>query len=145
MEEYKKPEYQVTVKAGGAARSAGTADSGDIEARYFFGEPVANAKVKYVVHTSQHYWWDEDEADDNVPRGDAGAMRAKTDDTYGETEEQEHEGVLDANGRLTVSVPSAVDGKHQDQDYRIEARVTDAGNREVAGHATVWRRMGRSG
>jgi len=41
-----------------------------IEARYFFGEPVASAKVIYVVHTSQHYWWDEDEADEN---GDADA------------------------------------------------------------------------
>ncbi|MGA9071106.1 MAG: alpha-2-macroglobulin family protein, partial [Terracidiphilus sp.] len=30
-----------------------------------------------------------------------------------------------------------IDGKHNDQDYRIEARVTDAGEREVAGHATV--------
>ena len=56
---------------------------------------------------------------------------------YGETEQQEHEGVLDANGRLTVTLPTAVDGKHNDQDYRIEARVTDAANREVSGHSTV--------
>jgi hypothetical protein len=27
--------------------------------------------------------------------------------------------------------------KHNDQDYRIEARVTDAANREVSGHSTV--------
>jgi hypothetical protein len=45
--------------------------------------------------------------------------------------------VLDANGKLTVTLPVAVDGKHNDQDYRIEARVTDAANREVSGHATV--------
>ena len=45
--------------------------------------------------------------------------------------------MLDANGRLTVTLPTAVDGKHNDQDYRIEARVTDAANREVSGHATV--------
>ena len=40
-------------------------------------------------------------------------------------------------GVLTVSLPTAIDAKHSDQDYRIEARVTDAANREVAGHATV--------
>ena len=57
--------------------------------------------------------------------------------SWGETEQQEHEGVLDANGRLTVTLPTAVDGKHEDQDYRIEARVTDAANREVSGHSTV--------
>ena len=40
-------------------------------------------------------------------------------------------------GKLTVTLPTAIDGKHEDQDYRIEARVTDAANREVAGHTTV--------
>ncbi len=45
--------------------------------------------------------------------------------------------MLDANGRLTVSLPVRLDPKHNDEDFRIEARVTDAANREVAGHATV--------
>ena len=45
--------------------------------------------------------------------------------------------MLDANGQLTVTLPTQVDPKHTDQDYRIEARVTDAANREVAGHSTV--------
>jgi uncharacterized protein YfaS (alpha-2-macroglobulin family) len=90
--------------------------------------------VKYVVHTSQHYWWDEDEADDSEAEGE---NSGESDDTYGATEQQEHDGVLDANGRLTVTLPTAIDGKHNDQDYRIEARVTDAANREVAGHSTV--------
>ena len=54
--------------------------------------------------------------------------------TMGPSEQQEHEGVLDANGRLMSRSRWPIDGKHHDQDYRIEARVTDAGNREVAGH-----------
>ena len=74
-----------------------------------------------------------------MPAARSPPRRRPTDeeDTYGESEQQEHEGVLDANGTLTVSIPVAVDGKHEDQDYRIEARVTDAANREVSGHATV--------
>jgi hypothetical protein len=63
VEEYKKPEYQVTVKPAVPRVLQSNSLQATIEARYFFGEPVANAKVKYVVHTSQHYWWDEDEAD----------------------------------------------------------------------------------
>ena len=63
--------------------------------------------------------------------------RMITDDTWGQTEQQEHSGMLDANGRLTVTLPTRVDDKHNDQDYRIEARVTDAANREVSGHTTV--------
>jgi alpha-2-macroglobulin len=139
VEEYKKPEYQVTVKPASQRTLQGNQIQATIEARYFFGEPVANAKVKYVVHTSTHYWWDQDEADDSNGGGEGGDAGStdEPDDTYGATEQQEHEGVLDTNGRLTVNLPTAVDSKHEDQDYRIEARVTDAGNREVAGHSTV--------
>ncbi len=64
VEEYKKPEYQVTVKPAVQRVLQGNSIQAVIEARYFFGEPVAGAKVKYVVHTSQHYWWDQDEDDD---------------------------------------------------------------------------------
>ena len=139
VEEYKKPEYQVTVKAAAPRVLQGSSIQATIEARYFFGEPVANAKVKWVVHTAQHSWWDEEDADENGANGedaDSGTS-GEEDNSNDETEQQEHEGVLDANGRLTVQAPTAVDGKRADQDYRIEARVTDAGEREVSGHTTV--------
>ncbi len=138
VEEYKKPEYQVTVKPSAQRVLQGRSIEAVIEARYFFGEPVAGVKVKYVVHTSQHWWWDEDEADDSDADEEGAADDSgESDYSYDETEQQEHEGVLDANGRLTITVPTAIDGKHNDQDYRIEARVTDAANREVSGHSTV--------
>jgi hypothetical protein len=138
VEEYKKPEYQVTVKPTVQRVLQGNSIQATIEARYFFGEPVAGAKVTYVVHTSTHYWWDEDEENEFGEEADAESSEENVGDyAWGEREQQEHQGVLDANGRLTVTLPTQVDGKHQDQDYRIEARVTDAANREVAGHATV--------
>jgi alpha-2-macroglobulin len=135
VEEYKKPEYQVTVKAPVAHLLQGSPIQATIEARYFFGEPVAGAKVKYVVHTSTHYWWDEDEED--ADSADAEGDSGEPDYAWGQTEQQEHEGVLDTNGRLMVTLPTAIDDKHNDVDYRIEARVTDAANREVSGHTTV--------
>ncbi len=137
VEEYKKPEYQVTVKPAVQRVLQGNSIQAVIEARYFFGEPVAGAKVKYVVHTSTHYWWDEDEADSDEAGGEGGEDSGDSDYSYGQTEQQEHEGILDANGLLSVTLPTAVNDKHNDQDYRIEARVTDAANREVAGHSTV--------
>jgi len=141
VEEYKKPEYQVTVKPAAPRVLQGNTIQATIEARYFFGEPVAGAKVTYVVHTSQHYWWDEDEEDENGEGEDAASAEANDEEEidygYGETEQQEHQGVLDANGQLTVTLPTTVDGKSNDEDYRIEARVTDAANREVSGHSTV--------
>ncbi len=137
VEEYKKPEYQVTVKPVAQRVLQGNSIQAVIEARYFFGEPVAGAKVKYVVHTSQHFWWDEDQAEGDEAGADEDEDAGESDLSYDETEQQEHEGVLDANGRLSVTLPTAIDPKHHDQDYRIEARVTDAANREVAGHTTV--------
>jgi hypothetical protein len=141
VEDYKKPEYQVTVKPAVPRVLQGNSIQATINARYFFGEPVAGAKVTYVVHTSTHYWWDQDEGDDNGADADANSNDSddsdEPDDTYDQTEQQEHQGVLDSNGQLTVTLPTQVDGKHTDQDYRIEARVTDVANREVAGHSTV--------
>jgi alpha-2-macroglobulin len=141
VEDYKKPEYQVTVKPAVARVLQGNSIQATISARYFFGEPVAGGKVKYVVHTSTHYWWDQDDQDDNGDSTDANSDSSDdsddADDTYGQSEQQEHQGVLDANGQLTVTLPTQVDPKHTDQDYRIEARVTDVANREVAGHSSV--------
>ena len=137
VEDYKKPEYQVAVLPAAKRVLQGNSLQVTFNARYFFGEPVAGAKVTYVVHTSQHYWEDQDEEDQSGYGGDSNAESGDSDDTYGLTEQQEHQGVLDANGQLTVTLPTQIDAKHNDQDYRIEARVTDAANREVAGHATV--------
>lgn len=135
VEDYKKPEYQVTVKSPLQHLLQGNSIQANIGAQYFFGEPVAGAKVTYVVHTSTHYWSDSDDEDDSG--GDAEESSDDSDDTWGQTEQQEHTGVLDANGRLSVTLPTRVDDKQDDQDYRIEARVTDAANREVSGHTTV--------
>jgi len=137
VEEYKKPEYQVTVKPTVKRILQGNNVQAVIEARYFFGEPVAGAKVKYVVHTSTHYWWDDDEDNSSNIEETSSENSDESDDTWGATERQEHEGTLDANGRLAITLPVALDAKHEDEDYRIEARVTDVGNREVSGHATI--------
>ena len=137
VEEYKKPEYQVKVTPTAQRVLQGDKIQAVIDARYFFGEPVANAKVKYVVHTSQHYWWDEEDdenSDDAEQPSDEGGSE---DYAYDQAEQQEQEGMLDADGKLTVWLPVAVEVKPRDMDYRIEARVTDAANREVAGHTTV--------
>ncbi len=68
-------------------------------------------------------------------RRDAGGEGAGGDeDDSGGEQEEEKSGTLDADGKLQITVPTTVDTKHQDLVYRIEARVTDAGNREISGH-----------
>ena len=67
-----------------------------------------------------------DDSAGNADSGDDG-------DTYGGEQEEEKSGTLDADGKLQITVPTKVDSKKQDLIYRIEARVTDAGNREISG------------
>mgnify|MGYP000859065380 CR=1 FL=1 len=49
VEEYKKPEYEVTVDAPTEPVMLGETIGAEISAKYFFGSPVTNAKVKYKV------------------------------------------------------------------------------------------------
>ena len=55
VQDYKKPEYAVKVTAQTPRVLQGQPIKATIDARYYFGEPVANAKVKWVVHTSPYY------------------------------------------------------------------------------------------
>ncbi len=54
VEEYRKPEYQVKVNAAKPRVLQGDKMQVTIDSRYFFGEPVANAAVKYRVYHSPH-------------------------------------------------------------------------------------------
>lgn len=74
VEEYKKPEFEVLIEAPTEPVMLGEEIEATIEAKYFFGAPVVNAKVKYKVTRSTHdarwypysrwdwmygkgYWW----------------------------------------------------------------------------------------
>ena len=139
VEEYKKPEYQVRVTPASTRVIQGQPIQATIEARYYFGEPVTNAKVVWVVHKSP--WWapgrysagqDDDDAQDagDTQEGDS---QDEDESSYGREQIEEHKGTLDADGRLTITLPTSPDEHHNDLRYRIEARVTDEGNREIAG------------
>ena len=135
VQEYKKPEFEVSVSTNKPRYLEGEKIQATIEARYYFGEPVAHGKVKYSVYSTGYtfpywriLWGDEDfEGDEFGPN-----------DTYYGGEVSQGTGELDSNGRLTVSIPTQIDesGK-RDASYRIEAKVMDAGNREIDGGRSV--------
>ena len=142
VEEYKKPEYEVKVNPATPRVLQGEAIDATIEARYFFGEPVANANVKYVVHTAI-YWspFIEREEEEGNSGGEAegegeGEEGGETNDYAGE-QISEQSGKLDAQGKLKIQILTRLNDRHYDVRYRIEARVTDEGNREIAGHNSV--------
>ena len=135
VQDYKKPEYAVKVTAQTPRVLQGQPIKATIDARYYFGEPVANAKVKWVVHTSPYYPPGRyaSEGDDTGDADEGSADEGQYDQVGAGEQEQENSGVLDADGKLQITVPTTISKQHQDLTYRIEARVTDAGNREISG------------
>ena len=134
VQDYKKPEYSVKVTTQPPRVLQGQTIKATIEARYYFGEPVANAKVKWVVHTAPYWPYGRYEDDSDEGGYDEGEGASEPYDTYGGDQESEQSGTLDADGKLQITVPTKVNAKRQDLVYRIEARVTDEGNREISGH-----------
>ncbi len=130
VEEYKKPEYEVRVTADKRRILQGETAQALIDARYFFGEPVANAKVTYTVHRSRYwfpYYMDEEDLDE--PDG-------ADDDRWSQNEQiLEETGKLDGEGRLTVRIPTQL--WKSDARLRIEARVADQANREISGSGSI--------
>ena len=133
VQEYRKPEFEVTVVSPDRFVVQGRQASATIAARYYFGQPVANGIVKYVVHKQPYYsplrWGDESDEE-------GGGW-------WGGEEASEQSARLDEKGTVTVSIPLAANDKGRDYSVRIEARVTDASSREVSGHTFVHATFGR--
>ena len=143
VEDYRKPEYQVHVTAARQRILQGESDSVTIDARYFFGEPVANAKVKYTVSESMHFWWDGEGSDNNNDAAGQNPDGSQSEDSeqavgYAGDQQTSGEGRLNGDGKLTVSIPTTFDAdRHFDKDYVIEAGVTDEAGREISGRYRI--------
>jgi uncharacterized protein YfaS (alpha-2-macroglobulin family) len=129
VQEYRRPEFEVIVTPKSRFVVQGETAVASVQARYYFGQPVANAKVRYVVNMQGYYsplrWDDSAEGDES-----GGSF-------YGGDQRLEGELRLDAQGRGEIQVPLAPDENGHDFSARIEAQVTDASSREVSGNTVV--------
>ncbi|MBE3098149.1 MAG: alpha-2-macroglobulin, partial [Planctomycetes bacterium] len=90
---------------------------------------------RYVVHRQMYYSplrWTEDNEEDEPGGG-----------WWGGEEERQGTARLNDRGTAEISLPTGVDSDGHDYSWRIEARVTDASSREVAGRTTVHATHGR--
>ncbi|HEY2961061.1 MAG TPA: MG2 domain-containing protein [Pyrinomonadaceae bacterium] len=137
--EYKKPEYKVTVTTPQKFAPAGGKSKFDVNARYFFGAPVANAEVKYYVYRSRYYpsYWQTDEAEPD--EDDDAAEYSEYEDANYMDMVSEGEGKLDASGHLEVpfAVPANNETDVFDFQYRLDVEVTDASRRSITGSASL--------
>ncbi|HSE42410.1 MAG TPA: MG2 domain-containing protein, partial [Acidobacteriota bacterium] len=138
LEEYKLPEFQVTIQTpeeNGKKKSFRLGETVDIniQADYYFGGPVANANVEVVVYQNPFYhWWTpyrdypwyyEDFQQQRMWYGQGQIMKRETLKT-------------DVTGKAVLKIETPY-GQQQDQEYRIEARVTDSSRREIIASDSV--------
>jgi len=162
VEEYKKPEFEVKVEAPATRALLGERVTATIKASYYFGGPVAEARVKYkITRSTVHdrwypaarwdwlfgpgYWWF---AADSAwyPGWSSWGMLRPVAWTWLRRDLGPREVVADAempirsDGTLPVEIDTALaKAAHPDEDqrYEITAEITDASRRTIVGTGTV--------
>lgn len=129
VEEYRKPEYAVTLTPDRLSAVQGEKVSVRVSARYLFGGAVGGAKVTYNVTRAPYY----------PPGFDEDALPPGTDEGADYGSDLALQGVtrLDAAGDLVLTVPLAKDADGQPVRYRIEAEVEDESRRGVSAQVAV--------
>ena len=161
VEEYKKPEYEVTVDAPSEPVMLGETITATIKAKYYFGSPVTKAKVKYKVERSEYtdrwypigpwdwlygsgYWWFAYDYDWYPGWERWGWCRPEPiwwprSHTPPElVADQEVE--IGPDGTVKVEIDTSVaKALHPDQDqrYTITAEVVDQSRRTIVGTGSV--------
>ena len=162
VEEYKKPEFEVTVDPGKNHAKLGETVKAVIEARYYFGAPVTDARVTYRVfreeYTHAHYFPGEWDWLYGVGYGYGwydydwfpwwGGLRCCWmpppwwGGGYSRVRELVDQGTatIGADGTVEVEIDTAPTLKnHPDRDHRyvIQAEVTDSSRRTITGEGAV--------
>lgn len=163
VEEYKKPEYEVTVDAPTEPVMLGEKITAKINAKYYFGSPVSKAKVKYKVLRSNHsqdwyphmpwdwcygpgYWWFAYDYPWYKGWNEwAGCMRPfpfwiwhgnpQPPEVIAEVERE-----IGEDGTISVEIDTAIAKEmhgNTDHQYTITAEVRDESRRTIVGEGKV--------
>ena len=161
VEEYKKPEFEVTVDAPTEPVMLGEKITATIKAKYYFGSPVTKAKVKYKVNRTSYdqrwyplgpwdwlygpgYWWYGYDYYWYPGWRRWGCLRPMP--FWWPHANQPPELVADQeveigpDGTVKVEIDTAVAKAihpDQDQSYSITAEVVDQSRRTIVGTGTV--------
>jgi uncharacterized protein YfaS (alpha-2-macroglobulin family) len=161
VEEYKKPEFEVTVEAPKEPVRLGEKVEATIHAKYYFGAPVVSAKVKYKVTRQEHtarwypradwdwmygrgYWWFAPDYDWYPGFSEWGCRRPYPwwwGDRHTPPEiVMEQEVPIGPDGTVKVIIDTtAAKELHGNQDHKfsITAEVTDQSRRTIVGAGDV--------
>lgn len=148
VEQYKKPEYKVTVKANQSQYLNRDNIKAEISADYYFGSPVANAEVEYNIYKMRYYrpWWKYSEYafwyEDYYSEMEENYSGSEM--IYSGTGKLNSEGKLEIDYTIDENFKTVHNGyrwwyydENSDFKYIIQARVTDKSRREISGVTSV--------
>lgn len=161
IEEYRKPEFEVTVDAPSAPVALGESVEAKVSARYYFGTPVANATVKFSVRRTEFrepwfpprpwdwlygpgYAWSSYEYDWYPGWRSWGCLPPRP--PWWPVESDPEETVLEgeaptgADGTLVIPIDTSLARElhgNRDHQYKIDVEVTDASRRTIPGSGKV--------
>lgn len=141
--EYTRPEFQVSVSADPDNLLGGQKFVAQVQADYYSGGGVSGATVNWTLSASPFTFPSPEEL--------SGYNFSDSDDEFifyeayygdnpynggGEVVAQ-GEGVTDANGRFTISLPADLSDANASRSFVFEATVTDVSQSAVAGRTTI--------
>lgn len=162
VEEYKKPEFEVTVDAPTEPIRLGEPITATIRAKYYFGSPVTNAEVRYKVTRTKHeahwypagqwdwfygrgYWWFAPERSWYPGFARWGCLPPLPPWHWSPPEPPdvvaENEVAIGEDGTASVTIDTAIAKEvfgDSDHRYEITAQVTDASRRTITGTGSVF-------
>ncbi|HLJ54821.1 MAG TPA: MG2 domain-containing protein [Chthonomonadaceae bacterium] len=138
VEEYRKPEFQVSVTPDAGRVRLGQPAAAIIRAAYYFGGPAAGARVTYRVHRTIFAQTYAFPTPFDFLYADASQGGYDTDYRNGEVVEQ-GTATTDAKGEARVSFVTKPDTMYRDSDftYTVEADVRDSSRRTITGTGAV--------
>ncbi len=127
IQEYKKPEFEVTFTSEKKQYSKGETIIGTFEAKYYFGSPVIDADVEYQISRNSFakHWYPENATDifyKRIPHDEQIIYVGS--------------GKLDKDGKLkfTHRINEEINTEYT---YEIEAKVTDRSRRTISGASQI--------
>ena len=124
VQEYRKPEFRVRLQSAQEVYLRGEVVTFRLQAEYYFGAPVAQARVRYYVY--KRFLWSDDWREQLDEYADLyGAEEEQEGDYYGGYGEllTQGETVTNQQGEALIQLPARA---HADPcSYAVEAEVTD--------------------
>ncbi len=140
LAEYRKPEFQVAVTTDRDAYLNGETIRAAVEASYYFGGAVANARVNWNVLSADYGFSYQ------CPRGEKCPYYSWTDYDW----ERERDGyggygrlvasgetLTDDQGRVVIDIPADIAEELTSRRFTIEANVTDINDQYVSNRTTT--------